>query len=38
MKHIEWLFFGWIGGKHQLRKEIIARFPADGVSRLRQAE
>ena len=26
-------FFGWIGGKRQLRKEIIARFPADGVGR-----
>lgn len=26
-------FIGWIGGKRQLRKEIIARFPADGVGR-----
>lgn len=26
-------FFGWIGGKRQLRKEIIVRFPADGVGR-----
>lgn len=26
-------FIGWIGGKRQLRKEIISRFPADGVSR-----
>ncbi len=26
-------FIGWIGGKRQLRKEIISRFPADGVGR-----
>lgn len=26
-------FIGWIGGKRQLRKEIISRFPVDGVSR-----
>ena len=23
-------FIGWIGGKKQLRREIIKRFPADG--------
>jgi len=26
-------FIGWIGGKRQLKKEIISRFPADGVGR-----
>ena len=26
-------FIGWIGGKKQLRREIIKRFPADGVKR-----
>lgn len=26
-------FIGWIGGKRQLRKDILKRFPADGVSR-----
>lgn len=26
-------FIGWIGGKHQLRKEILARFPEDTPSR-----
>lgn len=24
---------GWVGGKRQLRKEILSHFPADGVSR-----
>ena len=26
-------FIGWIGGKRQLRKEIIARFPTENVGR-----
>jgi len=26
-------FIGWIGGKRQLRKDILDRFPANGVSR-----
>lgn len=26
-------FIGWVGGKKQLRREIIKRFPADGVKR-----
>lgn len=26
-------FIGWIGGKRQLRKEILSTFPADGVKR-----
>lgn len=26
-------FIGWVGGKRQLRKEIIKRFPADGVKK-----
>lgn len=26
-------FIGWVGGKKQLRKEIIKRFPADGVKK-----
>lgn len=26
-------FIGWIGGKRLLRKEILARFPADGIGR-----
>ena len=26
-------FIGWIGGKKQLRREIIKRFPADGVKK-----
>lgn len=26
-------FIGWVGGKRQLRKEILSHFPADGVGR-----
>ena len=26
-------FIGWIGGKRLLRKEILARFPTEGIGR-----